>query len=460
MRILLGAALAAFGCLASVVSAQNPLNQPGFVAGGPAARAGVAHALDQTSRGANDNFVNAYGETFVMPAQYCDPMGGGGYGGGGGGGYGPPGTGGDPYGGAYMNTEQCGPHYFDFSAEYLHYQRADSGFGDLAVTTAGVVTENMDGSLNAASLAARTRLTTGDLGADSLNGYRLTGRIDVGALSVFEVAYSGLFADDSLGLGVDAGTTTDRLFSVFSRYGTRTNGSGGVGSSGAPDGPAFLETDLASEHTLSYETELHNAEALFRRYWVGANPRVSGTILLGFRYTSLSETMGFSSIGSSGGPNGPFFPDPSLTIDINADADNHLAGFQAGADGWVTLFQGFRIGAEGKVGIYNNDYDISTSSVAVDGSPSTVSTTAGDQVSFLTEWKFSGVADITPSLSLKGGYELLFISNVALVGDSLIGAQPYGDINGISASLPGGNPATTDGEVFYHGFHAGMEYVW
>lgn len=467
MRLILGAALGAVGCLATTVAAQSPLNQPGFVAGGPAAVAGVAHALDQTSRGADSNFVNAYGEPFVTPAQYCDPMQGC-YGGGGGGGYGPPGTGGEPFGGAYLNTEQCGPHYFDFSAEYLHYTR-DAAFTDLPISYSGFAAVDTNDQF-LANFNDNVVMRSGEVSSDSLDGFRLTGRVDVGALSVFEVSYSGLYDSDEAVADVSANETTARLFSVFSRYGTRTNGPTGDSTAGRPiadvvapnnnpGGNNYAETDFASRHELSYESELHNAEALFRRYWVGANPRVSGTILLGFRYTSLSEQMGFSSIGSSGATNGPFAPDPSLRIDINADADNHLAGFECGADAWVTVVQGLRVGAEGKVGVYNNDYNVTTSSVAVDGSPSTFSTVAGDQVAFLTEFKAMAVADVTPCISLKAGYELLFISEVAMAGDSLLFAAPYGNPNGATGAV-GGAPPTTDNDIVFHGFHAGFEYVW
>jgi hypothetical protein len=92
----------------------------------------------------------------------------------------------------------------------------------------------------------------------------------------------------------------------------------------------------------------------------------------------------------------------------------------------------------------------------------------GDQASFLGELKFMMVADITPSWSLKAGYELLYISDLALAGDSLASAQPYGNINNIAQGLetalpPGVGPgagATADGEAFFSGFSAGVEYVW
>lgn len=500
MRILSGAALGVVFGLAAVATGQNPLMQPGFVAGGPAAVQDVRPATHYGGGRQDNAFVNAYGEPFVAPASYqcgdgcyggqgycgqgygpeCGAYGYGCHGGscGGGGLCGGRGLCGGLHGGlhglfgSWLNTEQCGPHYFDLAAEYLRYERDDSALGDLPISTEGFANEDLAG------LADATVLSTGQLSSDSLDGFRLTGRFDVGALSVFEIAYSGLWDEDSASYTVTDESTTARLFSVFSRYGTRTNGPAGSDagrpvdsdvSPGAdnplndnPGGTNFQETDFASFHGIDYESELHNAEALFRRYWVGYNPRISGTILLGFRYTSFSEQLGFTSIGTQQTGTAPdtFAADPSLTINVNADADNHLAGFQCGGDAWITVVQGVRIGTEVKVGIYDNDYDFSGSAVAVDGSPSGVTSgLSGNQVAFLTEAKLMAVIDVTASCSLKAGYEILHISDLALMNGGLAQVQPYGDINGIAADLPGMG-ATTDGEVTYHGFHAGIEWTY
>ncbi|QDT67975.1 hypothetical protein MalM25_08840 [Planctomycetes bacterium MalM25] len=501
MRTLYGAALSAVFGLAAVVTGQSPLMQPGFVAGGPAAVQDVAPATHYGGGRQDNAFVNAYGEPFVTPASYacgdagcygggpaCGGCYGGEYGygchggggacGGGGGGLCSGLFGGHGHGrlaallAGLGNTEQCGPHYFDLSAEYLHYERDGSALGNLPITTIGFANENLN------DLDSATRLSTSQLSSDALDGFRLTGRIDVGALSVFEVAYSGLWDEDSASFAAPDDSETARLFSVFSRFGTRTNGPAGsdpgrpVDSDSAPgsnnplnDNPGgtnFQETDFASYHGIRYESELHNAEALFRRYWVGYNPRISGTILLGFRYTSLSERLGFTSIGSQQTGTSPdtFGADPALTINIDADADNQLAGFECGGDVWVTVLQGLRLGTEVKVGIYNNEYDFSGSAIAADGSPMGSATGfSGNQASFLTEAKLMMVADVTPSLSLKAGYEVLFISDVALLDGGLAQVQPYGDINDIAADLPGAG-ATTDGEVTYHGFHVGAEWTY
>ncbi len=467
--------MAAFG-LATVATAQGPLAQPGFVAGGPGALAGAGHASFGAPVASPDAFVDAHGAPLVMPAQYAAPVvgadycgGGGGYGGdcygGGAGCYGGGGSGGGyggdaPWGG-YMNTEQCGPHFFDFSAEYLHYTRDKSSFRESTVYSTNGFANDDNTIITTPFNDQFVALRGSDVGSDDGNGYRLTGRFDVGALSLVEFTYSGMYWDDDAVANQEGAT---QLFSVFSLYGAGTNGNWDQnGTAGAPTGADFAATDNAMQHRLQYESELHSTEASFRRYWVGFNPRVSGTLLIGFRYTNLQEAMAFSSFADAGSPV------TRESITIGADADNDLAGVQVGGDVWITVFQGFRIGNETKVGLYNNDYKVRNSVAASDASLNNVQTQlSGDQASFLGEMKFMAVADLTPSWSLKAGYELLFISDLALAGDSLATAQPYGDINnisqGLATALPAGvGPAagaTADGEAFFHGFTLGAEYVW
>lgn len=297
-------------------------------------------------------------------------------------------------------------------------------------------------------------LTGADLSAEDDNhGFRLTGRLDVGALSVLEFGYSGVFSEDNTISVTNRGPVlTDQLFSVFSLYGSATNGDFGVGgSAGAPSGANFAETDDAQLHRISYESDLQTVEATYRRYWVGFNPRVSGTILVGFRYTELEEGMSFFSQSNDG------------TISIGSETANQLAGAQTGGDVWVCLCPGIRVGGEAKVGIYNNDYVMDNTTV-INGTTTTIRSEE-DQAAFLGEAKVSAVANVTPSISFRIGYEVLYMSDLAQMGDSLFSSMPYGDINDISANPPGGNigpsmPATTKGEALFHGAHAGFDWTW
>lgn len=485
MRILRAAALAVVGGLAAQAAAQSPLTQPGFVAGGPAALGGAAHALHQAPvNGGAGAFVNAHGEPFVVPACYgapggcggacgggCGPYGGGcgPYGGGGCGGGGCGGLLGGLLGGAGYNTEQCGPHYFDFAAEYLHYFRDDAGFTKSTVFSNNSFADDDDVVIDPDSIDPALR--AGDVDSEDGNGFRLTGRFDVGALSVAEFSYSGMYWDDTAQATQDGST---RLFSIYSLYGTATNGDfddDGAFDSDTFTGPEFAEMANSDVHTLEYKSELHSAEASLRRYWVGYNPRVSGTVLIGFRYTNLMDSLSFHSFNSMI-PNGATPPTAFTagSITVRNETDNDLAGLQVGGDAWVEVVQGFRVGAEAKAGIYKNHYSVQSSTSATDGTPGSSYTTLldDDQVAFLLEGKLMAVANVSPCWSIRAGYEFLFISEVALLGDSLALATPYGDVNNIQTFLPTAIPAgvgpaggaVASSDVFMHGFTVGAEYVW
>ena len=77
----------------------------------------------------------------------------------------------------------------------------------------------------------------------------------------------------------------------------------------------------------------------------------------------------------------------------------------------------------------------------------------GNQIAFIADGGVSFVADILPSWSVKGGYEFLYLNSLVTV---------QGNVNtAIYNGLVNGPPALgTQGHVFYHGFHGGVEYVW
>jgi len=91
---------------------------------------------------------------------------------------------------------------------------------------------------------------------------------------------------------------------------------------------------------------------------------------------------------------------------------NNLAGFQTGGDIWVGLFQGLRLGTEGKVGLYNNHYNltnrISTTRWAPPP-PTLFEKFTDNKVAFLTEGSVDLVADVLPTVSIRVGYEVLFM---------------------------------------------------
>jgi len=404
----------------------------------------AAHTANYT-QGNGDSWSNAYGESVVVPAGFngpgccmpgggcgpgmgCGPMMGGGMpcASAGGGPYGPGGPYGssmdpslDMYGSPNVGTDQCGPHYFDFSAEVLYWARADTGEPRVDFATDGIQTPPL--------AAGDAVLSTDDLNFDEKPGMRLTGRYDLGALSVLEIGYSGLFEWNDSARVTSAGNT---LFSPFSEFGTDPFGGAGL-----------TETDAASSASIEYWSELHNAEISFRRYWIGNSPRVTGTWLAGFRYTKLSEDF-FWNTQAIG------------TMDYQVTANNDLAGFQTGGDVWVTARQGIRFGAQGKVGLYNNRTKQSSRIEATTVVPGVREVAKANHVAFIGEGNLSMVCDVMPSMSIRAGYDVLFINTVALAPNN---------VNFNNELFSGGTRTSVlieESSVLYHGANLGLEYVW
>ena len=461
LTVLSLVAALSYALSAQPLMAQFPDQNAGYQgSAGPAQQqAGPMQALFMSSGrrmfGAQQTpYVDANGNPVIVPAGYCQQCPGGcpgGYGG-------PmpcdPAPGGDCYGGPMHSggftgpypmgaggtdpavgydlmedvgmegflVDQRGPHYFDARAEAV-YMTPDETFGrDIPMTSLNVTDDNIV-------------LRTGQLDYDFETGFRVVGRFDICPLSVLEFGYMGIYDWESNASftdpnPVDPVTGTGNLFSLFSEFGTNPN------TVAVPGGP-MPETERSITQSISINSSLQSAEMTYRRYWVGFVPRVSGTWLAGFRYTKLKEDFYFSTSGEA--------------AQVYADrADNDLAGFQTGGDVWIGLMQGLRIGAEGKVGLFNNHYTLynTITTTPLGTTPPTLNERfAKDQPALITEASVDLVADVLPSWSVRGGYEILYLNSVVLAGDNFNTASPYG--------LPNQTPripfVADQGQNFYHG---------
>ncbi|MEM6329947.1 MAG: BBP7 family outer membrane beta-barrel protein [Planctomycetota bacterium] len=388
------------------------------------------------------DLVDAHGNQAVVPAQYgeaCPP----GYGG-----YGGYADMQGAYGGVAFNTDQVGPHYFDVLLEYVSLRR-DGGLGGSSV----LIADNFATGSNPAVPV----LSADAVSADFEPGFRILGRYDLGPLSVLEFGYSA-FNDMGGSTSVtdeNAGSSgLGNFFSLFTNFGTTPPGGFDIN-----DLEDFEETDRATAASVSFNSDLQTAEMSVRRYWVGYSPRVSGTLLAGFRYTKLKEGFRFGTVGANFLPSDADPNDPSggiSTAAFNIDADNNLAGCQIGGDVWLGVVQGLRLGAEGRVGIYNNSYEITSTFTTSDGDPSFSESAKDNQVAFISDARIQVVADILPSLSIRGGYELLFMNSLALAGDNFNGGSPY-DNPAVDARVPF---VADQGDALFHGWNLGIEYIW
>ena len=373
-------------------SAQMPNAAP--LAGGQAAYQGGA-------------YMDVSGNPIVLPASYGEPVQGYGEACAPACGYGDSGY--ADYGG-YSVPEQCGPHYFDIAASAVFLQSDNAFENALPFASIGIDGERI-------------------LDAESLNddynpGWQIAARLDFGPLSVLEATYMGLYdmGFNSTVNSVDVANGLDfQLSSVFSDYGIDPI-----------DG-----LDEGSVYNLDYQSDLQSTEFSYRRYWLGNNPRISGTYLAGFRYLRMTEELGFDATALLG----------DSTIDWGTT--NDVVGAQLGGDGWIALRQGLRLGGEVKGGIYNNRFKYYHQTNIPDPDITNVDfESGGNQVSFVGEATCDLVADILPSISLRGGYRVLYMSSLVTVGTNI------DNVDVASTAL------YTQGDALYQGFHGGIEYIW
>jgi hypothetical protein len=335
-------------------------------------------------------------------------------------------------------VDQRGPHYFDIRAEAVYLHRDVTFEQDIDMT-----------SLNVGNTIV---LNTGQLEFDDQPGFRLIGRYDICPLAVLEFGYTGVFGWEDSATFIDP---TNNLYSLFSRPAPEAGLFGtdpiGVNIVGGPN----PESERASQHSISMDSDLQSAEMSYRRYWLGYVPRISGTLLAGFRYTRLDETFEFRTQGSEPATNNP--GGPLAALRYSEECENNLAGAQIGGDIWISLFQGLRFGSEAKGGLYNNHFsltnDITTTPLGTTP-PTLLEEFEGDHAAFIGEGSVDLVADIMPSVSVRVGYEVLFLNSLVLAGENFNQTSPYGNQG------PRVPFIDNDGQLFYHGAHAGIEYIW
>lgn len=197
--------------------------------------------------------------------------------------------------------------------------------------------------------------------------------------------------------------------------------------------------DTGDLFLMDYRSEIQSFEALGRRNF----GRFS--VSAGFRYIELNEYLGINIFENPGG----IFAD-----EYGFGAANDLYGLQVGIDGRLWDHRKFHLDGFTKFGIYGND--IAAASFLDDpGDPllSGSGTGTATQTAFGLELGVFATYDVTCNLSVRTGYQLMYLDGVALAADQV----PNTD-NLIFA--PGTVPVNAHGgnSVLYHGLNVGMEY--
>jgi hypothetical protein len=173
----------------------------------------------------------------------------------------------------------------------------------------------------------------------------------------------------------------------------------------------------------NWNSRLYNTEINLR---YDATCRI--TLLAGFRWSLLREKYGLQATGINN----------SISYDLNTD--NNLYGFQIGADMKLMQYGCFHLDGLVKAGIYDNRAE---KSVLITNTESeTVYNEAIDHAAFMGELGLQGCYQLTDRLTLRAGYQVMWIDGVALAPSQW----------GLGESIDAKNT------VFYHGANAGFEY--
>jgi hypothetical protein len=181
----------------------------------------------------------------------------------------------------------------------------------------------------------------------------------------------------------------------------------------------------------TYSSNLHSTEFNLRRdgEWL--------TTFAGYRYVELSEDLGFL-LGAN----------PTI---YRESVDNRMHGFQIGAEAdlWNNG-SNFRLESWTKAGIY---YDFVRHGSQIElppGNPLFSPVNQRDNnTAFLGEIGLVGVYQLTDSIALRGGYQLMWLDGVALASDQVP-----------ASNFANGTGNDVHGDVFFHGFLAGVEARW
>jgi hypothetical protein len=323
----------------------------------------------------------------------------------------------------------CGaPRWYDFELGVISLKRDNSG-RNVAFASDGI--------------AGPIVLETADLDFDSSTSFKFSAMMQCGPGSNLEFTYFGLF-----GWTEEATVTsgTDNLFSPYSNFGQDPLG-------------GFVETDEAALASIRYFTTFDNFEVNYRSRWQSPNCRYQGSWLYGVRYFQLDEDFNYFT-GTNTltviDPGPPVVNGPLAAQRTNINVNNALTGLQIGGDLWVCLLPGLRFGGEGKFGVFGNHANIDSRISTSLGDVFTESLTVGD-VSFIGDVAAYATYRINYNWTFKAGYQALYVEGVSLAGENFNPQPPAIFTGGVPTRVA---TARENGNVFYHGFTATMEYLW
>jgi Putative beta barrel porin-7 (BBP7) len=321
--------------------------------------------------------------------------------------------------GPYPDGGCAAVRWYDFAVDFMLLKREDAG-RNIPFTSLGQ--------------AGPIVLETDDLDFNEEPSFRFSGLFQLGPAASLEFTYFGLFHYQD---GAFVQSDADNLFSVVSDFGL--NPAGG-----------FLETDASDFQSINYTSTFDSFEINFRQRWMAPNCRYQGSWLVGVRHFILDEQLQYNTSASLGQPVG----NPARAF-FTVDTTNAMTGFQFGGDMWVCLLPGLRIGGELKAGVYGNHINSNTTIGVTTAPDDFLEELEEDDVAFVGQADLLATWRINYQWTLRTGYTFLYADGVALAPENFNTDPPF--VTAVDERVPFVND---DGNVFYHGWFLGAEFMW
>jgi len=315
--------------------------------------------------------------------------------------------------------------WYDFAVDYMMLKRDNTGRNQI-VSSVGI--------------AGPPALQTNDLNFGGYRpGFRFTGAYQLGPANSIEFTYFGQFNYTS---HATVRSGSGNLFSSFSNFGLLPFG-------------GFTEFDRADFNQINYQSTFDSFEINWRNRWMSPNCRYQGSWLLGVRHFILDEKFRFATSSSTNGQlTGTGFV-PARSQD-DTDTTNNLTGIQFGTDMWLCLLPGLRAGGELQAGVYGNHMNINTTAGSNQLPNVFRERLTANDVSFIGQANLLATYRLNYQWTLRGGYTFLFVDGVALASENFNSQAPL--LNNPFA--PRVARTNDNGNVFYHGWNVGLEFMW
>jgi hypothetical protein len=317
--------------------------------------------------------------------------------------------------------------WYDFAVDYMMWKRDNTGRSQ-PFTSNGI--------------GGPIVLETNNLNfAQYRPGFRFSAAFQLMAANSLEFTY---FGQANFTSQAAVRSPAGNLFSVFNEFGTN---------------PfliaAFPEFSSANFQQISYQSTFDSFEINWRKRWMAPNCRYQGSWTLGVRHFILDESFLFASSSQANG----FVPAFPLNTIIPARGlaqtftTNNLTGIQIGTDAWICILPGLRVGGEFQAGVYGNHANVRNVFSNNLGDPSHSEKINSNDVSFVGQANLLATYRFNYQWTGRIGYQFLYVDGVALASENFNPAPPL-------LNPPRVATINDNGNVFYHGWNVGLEYMW